>query len=557
MTEELRLLKDQWEGGPVKEALCGQKEMSDRFLTASGIEVQPLYTPLDLEKIGFDYITDLGFPGRFPFTRGKEPLGYRQGFWQFGQYAAFGNAEETNKRYRFLIQQGGTNISIALDMPTQLGYDSDHPLAEGEVGKVGVSIDSLADVETLFDGIPLDKLRQISTTANSIAPVWVALILVLAEKQQVSPDKFVIRIQNDILKEYVARGTYIFPPRPSVKIATDVTAYCIEHYPHWFPMSVSGYHMREAGSSAAQEIAFTIANTIAYADECVAKGIKAEDYLSRLAVFFNCGMDFFEEVAKFRAMRLLWARTFQKRYSVPDPNVLSYFLSVMTAGSSLTAQQPMNNIVRVSIEALAAVLGGCHVLYPCSMDEAYCTPTERAVKIALRTQQIIAHETGATRTVDPLAGSYFVESLTSELVQKAQAYLEKVEELGGAVRAIENGYFQKEIADSSYRIKQDIEHRKRVVVGVNQYVDEEELPIEILKVDPVLEEKQKAKLDDLKKQRDNQKVAHALKGVRRAAEADENLIPSLIEAVRVYATLGEMCDVLRSVYGEHTAPSSY
>jgi methylmalonyl-CoA mutase N-terminal domain/subunit len=315
--------------------------------------------------------------------------------------------------------------------------------------------------------------------------------------------------------------------------------------------------MREAGGSAAQEIAFTIANAIAYTDECVSKGIKAEDYLSRLAVFFNCGMDFFEEVAKFRAMRRLWANTFQKRYSVPDPNVLSYFLSVMTAGSSLTAQQPMNNIVRVSIEALAAVLGGCQVLYPCSMDEAYCTPTEKAVKVALRTQQIIAHETGATRTVDPLAGSYFVECLTSELEQKAQAYLDKVEELGGAVRAIESGYFQGEIANSSYRIKQDIENKERIVVGVNQYVDEEELPIEILKVDPVLEKKQKAKLKDLKKQRDNQEVVQALKGVRQAAEADENLIPSLVQAVRVYATMGEMCDVLREVYGEHTARSSY
>jgi len=519
--------------------------------------VKSLYTPIDLEDIGFDYVKDLGFPGRFPFTRGKDTLGYRQKFWQFGQYAAYGDAEETNKRYRFLLEHGGTNISIALDMPTQMGYDSDNPSAEGEVGKVGVSIDSLDDLETLFKGIPLNKLSQISTTANSIAPIWIAMILVLAEKQRVSPKSFVIRLQNDILKEYVARGTYIFPPKPSVNMATDVIAYCVTNHPHWFPMSVSGYHIREAGATAAQEIAFTLANAIAYTDDCVSKGIKAEEYLSKLAVFFNCGMDFFEEIAKFRAMRRLWARTFNKRYSISDPHILSYFLSCMTAGSSLTAQQPMNNIVRVAIEALAAVLGGVQVLYPCSMDEAYCTPTEKAVKVALRTQQIIANETGVTRTIDPLAGSYFLEHLTSELERKAQEYLDKIEKMGGAVRAVELGYYQDEIARSSYKIKQSIEKKERIVVGVNQYVDEEELPIEILKVDPALEEKQKLKLKKLRSSRNGTEVNKALKKVRQAAEKNENLVPSLTDAVRVYATLGELCDILREVYGEYTARSSF
>lgn len=557
MEDNLRKLKQEWERGPVEEAKKHQKERQDKFQTDSGIEVKPLYTPLDLEESSFDYADDLGFPGKFPFARGRDTLGYRQKFWQFGQYAAYGDAEETNKRYRFLLEHGGTNISVALDMPTQMGYDSDNPSAEGEVGKVGVSIDSLEDLETLFNGIPLNKLSQISTTANSIAPIWIAMILVLAEKQGVSPKSFVIRIQNDILKEYVARGTYIFPPQPSVNMATDVISYCVKNHPHWFPMSVSGYHIREAGASAAQEIAFTIANAIAYSDDCVAKGIKAEDYLSKLAVFFNCGMDFFEEIAKFRAMRRLWARTFNKRYSIPDPNVLSYFMSCMTAGSSLTAQQPMNNIVRVAIEALAAVLGGVQVLYPCSMDEAYCTPTEKAVKVALRTQQIIANESGATRTIDPMAGSYFVEQLTSELEKKAQEYLNKIDKIGGAVRAVELGYYQDEIARSSYKIKQDIEKKERIVVGVNQYVDEEELPIEILKVDPALEEKQKQKLKMLRSSRNNTEVKNALKKVNQAAENNDNLIPSITDAVRVYATLGEICDILRGVYGEYTARSSF
>ncbi len=557
MAEYLKTLRQEWERSAMQEALTRQKERKEKFQTDSGIEVGRLYTPQDLEDEGFDYSRDLGFPGKFPFTRGRDAFGYRQSFWLFGQYAAYGDAEESNKRYHFLLDHGGTSLSVALDIPTQLGYDSDHPMAEGEVGKVGVPLSSLEDMEALFKGIRLDRPRMIATTANAIAPIFVAMILVLAEKQGVSPKSFIIRLQNDILKEYVARGTYIYPPKPSVGITTDVVAYCAKHLPHWFPMTVAGYHMREAGATAAQELAFTIANAIAYTEECLARGLKAEDYLTRLAVFFNCGMDFFEEIAKLRAMRRLWARTFSKRYSIPDPDRLNYFLSIMTAGSSLTAQQPLNNIVRIAIESLAAVLGGCQVLNPCSMDEAYATPTEQAVKIALRTQQIIANETGVDRTVDPLAGSYFVEHLTTELEKKAQEYLEKIDVMGGAVKAIEKGYFQVEIARSAYRIKQEIESGERVIVGVNQYRDKDELPLHILKVDPALEKKQVDRLKRLKRQRNNAAVEETLRRVREAAENGENILPATIEAVKVYATTGEICDILREVHGEYRAPSYY
>ncbi|MDP2917862.1 MAG: methylmalonyl-CoA mutase family protein [Dehalococcoidia bacterium] len=557
MVIRFRALKEEWEEEVVRKSPDYEKDSKGRLITDSGIEVKSLYTPLDLEDIGFDYARDLGFPGKFPFARGKDPLGYRQKPWLFGQYAAYGDAEESNKRYHFLLDHGGTSLSVALDVPTQLGYDSDHPLAEGEVGKVGVPLNSLEDMEILFSGIPLDRPRQIAITANANGPVFIALVIALAEKQGTSPQNFVLRLQNDILKEYVARGTFIFPPEPSVGITTDVIVYCAQNYPHWIPMSVSGYHMREAGADAVQEIAFTIANAIAYTDSCIAKGLKAEDYLSRLAVFLTSGIDFFEEVAKLRAMRRLWARTFEKRYSVSDPDLLNYFLSVMTAGSSLTAQQPMNNVVRVAIQSLAAVLGGCQVLNPCSMDEAYCTPTEQAVKVALRTQQIIASETGVTRTVDPLAGSYFVEHLTNELEKKAREYLDKIDSMGGAIKAIEKGYFQVEIARSAYKIKQQVESGARVVVGVNKYIDKDELPITILKVDPVLERKQKERLKRLKGRRNNLQVKETLKRVRQAAESGENLVPPAIEAIKAYATVGEICDALREVYGEYSAPSFF
>ena len=553
LPEELKASREKWEHGPVQQALSRQKERRERFQTDSGIEVKPLYTPLDLEEIGFDYIRTLGFPGQYPFTRGRDPLGYRQNLWVMAQYAGFGDAEATNKRYHFLLDRGLTGIAVALDLPTQIGYDSDHPLAEGEVGKIGVPIDSLQDIEVLFKGIPLDRLREVSTTANAIGPIWLAMLIVFAEKLGVSLDKCVFRIQNDILKEYIARGTYIYPPEPSVSVCTDVISYCAEHHPHWLPLNACGYHIREAGANAAQEIAFTIANAIAYIDDAISKGVNPERFISSLSVFLTVGIDFFEEIAKFRAMRRLWARTFHKRYSISDPNLLSFNLVNFTAGSTLTAQQPLNNIVRVAIESLASALGGGQRLFPCSMDEAYSTPTEQAVKVALRTQQIIAHETGVTQTVDPLAGSYFIEYLTTKLETMAEEYLHRVEEVGGAIRAIESGYFQREIAKSAYEIKRQIEEGERVIVGVNQYVDKEELPIEILKVDPALERKQREKLKRLKKKRDNVEVRETLKGVKQAAENHENLVPSVIKAVRAYATVGEMCDTLREVYGEYSA----
>lgn len=552
---ELKVARDEWERGVVRPALKRRKERKEKFQTESGIEVKALYTPLDLAEIGFNYLRDVGFPGKYPFTRGRDPLGYRQNLWVITQYSGYGDAEETNKRYHFLLDRGGTGISVALDLPTQIGYDSDHPLAEGEVGKVGVPIDSLEDVEILFKGISLDRPRQVSTTANAIGPIWLAMLIALAEKQGVSLERCVFRLQNDILKEYIARGTYIYPPEPSVSVATDVITYCAEHHPHFLPMNVCGYHMREAGANAVQEIAFTVANAITYVDNVISKGFGPEKFLSSLAVFFSVGMDFFEEIAKFRAMRRLWAETLRKRYSIANPDVLSFNVINFTTGSTLTAQQPLNNIARVAIETLISALSSGHSLNTCSYDEAYCTPTEQAVKVALRTQQIIAEETGVTRTVDPLAGSYFVEYLTSKLVTLAEEYLRKIDDMGGAIRAIENGYFQREIAKSAYEIKRQIEEGERVIVGVNKYVDKEELPIEILKVDPVLEKKQKEKLKRLKQERNNVAVREALKELRHAAENHENLVPSLIQAAKAYATVGEMCDTLREVYGEYTAPS--
>lgn len=554
--KEIRSFMEDWDRKVVKQAISRQKERKERFQTASGIEVKPLYTPLDLEEIGFDYVRDLGFPGRYPFTRGKDPLGYRQNLWTFRQYSGYGDAQEANKRYRFLLEQGANALSIALDLPTQMGYDSDHPLAKGEVGKVGVAIDSLQDMETLFKDIPFEKVRSVGTVANAIPSIWLAMLLVWAEKNGVSTQNFVGRIQNDILKEFYAKGSYIFPPKESVGITTDVIAYCAEHYPHWIPCGVCGYHLSEAGANAAQEIGFTIASAITYIDETINKGLKPEKFISKLYVFLSNGMDFFEGIAKSRAMRRLWARTFNQRYSISDPSLLSFHRSGFTAGSSLTAQQPMNNIIRVAIESLAAVLGGCDFLHACSMDEALGTPTEESVKLSLRTQQIIAYETGVDQVVDPLAGSYFVEYLTTKLEAMAEEYLNKVLEIGGAIRAIETGYFQQQISRSAYELQREIEEGKRIIVGVNQYMDKEELPIKILKVAPAFERKQKEKLKKLRRERNHLEVRETLKELKHAAENCESLIPSLIRTVRAYTTVGEMCDTLREVYGEYT-PGHY
>ena len=540
-----------WQEGIVKCARAAHGERKKTFRNHSGMEIKHLYTPADLHAQSFDYERDLGFPGQFPFTRGRDPLGYRKDFWIFQQYAGFGDAEEANKRYRFLLDSGQTGISIALDLPTQIGLDSDDPLAEGEVGKIGVAIDSLEDLETLFNGIPLNKPRQISFVANAMSVIGLAMFIALAEKQKLSPNDITIRIQNDILKEFIARGAYIFPPGPSVRLGCDLIAYCVEHCPTWKPLNVCGYHIREAGATATQEIAFSLANAITYLDVLRDRGCDVAEVLPKLSAFMCVNTDFFEEIAKFRALRRLWARLFQKRYGIADPSKLSFDIVAFTAGSSLTAQQPMNNIVRVALECLAAVLGGCQSLFPCSMDEAYSTPTEQAVKVALRTQQIIAHETGVADTIDPLGGSYYLETLTSQLEKEAEKYLDEIEREGGAIRAIEKGYFQRKIEESSYRLQRAVENDEKIIVGLNKYREDESADIPVFKPPEETARKQKARLDKLKSTRDSHRVEEMLREVGRVAESGENVVPVLIEAVKSYATLGEICSVFRRVFGEY------
>jgi len=543
--------KNGWFEGTYKKNIAQQGERKTQFKTSSDLPIEPIYTPGDLEKRGFDYEKDLGFPGEYPFTRGKDPLGYRGKYWIFQQYAGFGNAEEANKRYQFLLDHGQTGISIALDLPTQLGLDSDHALAEGEVGKVGVSVCSLEDLEAIFQGIPLNKPRQISLVANGPAIIGLAMFIALAEKQGVPTAQMVLRIQNDILKEFIARGTYIYPPEPSVRLATDLMTYCAENHPNWLPLTVCGYHIREAGSTASQEIAFSLANALEYLDHIYERGFDVQNILPKLSAFMSVNMDFFEEIAKFRALRRLWARLFKERYNIEDISSLSFDLVNFTAGSSLTAQQPMNNIVRVTIECLAGVLGGCQSLFPCSMDEAYCTPTENSVKLALRTQQIIAHESGVADTIDPLGGSYYVEELTSAIENEARKYLSEIEKMGGAINAIEKGYFQEEIGNSAYRYQRAVENKERIIVGVNKYMDREELPIEIFRPSKDTEEKQKWKLKKLREKRNNKKVRDVLLAVEKVADSNDNLVPALVDAVKNYATLGEISDALRKVFGEY------
>lgn len=553
--KKLHELQNEWDSRCVSEALQRQPERKARFETPSGIEINRLYTPLDLQKQQFEYEKDLGFPGQYPFTRGKDTLGYRSNFWIFQQYAGFGDAEEANKRYRFLLDHGSSGISIALDLPTQMGIDSDNPLSEGEVGKCGVAIDSLQDLETIFNGIPLSRPRQISLVANGVSLIGLAMFLALAEKQGVATDEMVLRIQNDILKEFIARNTYIYPPRPSLRLATDLVTHCADHHPTWLPFTMCGYHIREAGATASQEIAFTIANALAYMDHLYERGGDVEKAISKLAAFMCVGMNFFEEIAKYRAMRRLWAKTCKDRYRIKDLSKLSFNLVNFTAGSSLTAQQPMNNIIRVTIECLAGTLGGCQSLFPCSMDEAFCTPTEQSVKIALRTQQIVAHETGAADTVDPMAGSYYVETLTTQLENEARKYLDEIENLGGALKAIESRYFQQKIQEASYDQQKQIQNKEKIIVGVNEFIDEEEIPIDIFKPSKESVERQINKLKQLKETRDNDKVQKILKEVERIARTDENLTAILVEAVQCYATVGEISDVFRKVFGEYRETS--
>ncbi len=542
-------LKD-WEEKVVNKAISRFPERKEKFESTSGYEIKRLYTPLDVKDMSYE--EDLGFPGRYPFTRGVQPTMYRARFWTMRQYAGFGTAEESNRRYKYLLSQGQTGLSVAFDLPTQIGYDSDHPMAEGEVGRVGVAIDSLEDMEILFDGIPLDQVST-SMTINSTAAILLAMYIVVAEKQGVPMEKLRGTIQNDILKEYIARGTYIFPPQPSMRIITDIIEFCAKNLPKWNPISISGYHIREAGSTAVQEVAFTLADAIAYVEAAIKAGLDPNVFGKRLSFFFAAHNDFLEEIAKFRAARRLWARIMKERFGVTDESAMRLRFHTQTGGSTLTAQQPMNNIVRVAIQALAAVLGGTQSLHTNSYDEALALPTEESVRIALRTQQIIAYESGVGDTVDPLAGSYAIEAMTNEIERRAKEYIEKIDALGGMVKAIESGYVQREINESAYRYQLSVENGERIIVGVNKFQIEEDIPINnILKVDPEDEEKQKARLRKLKERRDNEKVKKALERVRKAAEGDENLMPPIIDAVRVYATVGEISDTLREVFGEYT-----
>jgi methylmalonyl-CoA mutase N-terminal domain/subunit len=531
-------------------------ESKQTFTTISGIPKKRVYTPTDIAKM--DYAEDMGFPGEFPYTRNIYPTGYRGRIWTMRQYAGFGSAEETNARYKFLLSQGQTGLSVAFDLPTQLGYDSDNALALGEVGKVGVSINSLVDMEILFKGIPLERV-SISMTANAPAAVLLAMYILTAEKQNVTADKLAGTIQNDIFKEYIARGNFIFPPKPSICIAADILEYCAKFMPKWNAISISGYHIREAGANAIQELAFTLASGMAYVEAARKRGLNIDDFAPRLSFFFNSHNDFFEEIAKFRAARRIWARLMKEKYGAKNPGSWMLRFHTQTAGSSLTAQQPENNIVRTTIQALAAVLGGTQSLHTNSMDEAYALPTEKAVLISLRTQQIIAYESGVINTIDPLAGSYFIETLTNELEERAMKYIRTIESLGsgewkmlsGMIKGIETGFFQREIADASYMYQKEVERKERVVVGVNQFTVDEKRSIETLKIDEAVQKKQIARLKKLRLKRDTKKVEETLDELKKVAQREGNLMYPILECVKCYATVGEICNVLRSIYGEY------
>jgi methylmalonyl-CoA mutase N-terminal domain/subunit len=541
---------ERWEKITVGEVLEKFPERLKEFTTVSGMPIERLYTPMDVE--GLDYVRDLSFPGEFPFTRGVYPTGYRGRLWTMRQYAGFGTAEESNQRYKYLLEQGQTGLSVAFDLPTQVGYDSDHPLAEGEVGKAGVPVSSLKDMEILLDGIPLGRVST-SMTINATAPQVLAMYFSLAEKQGVALNNVRGTVQNDILKEYVARGTYIYPPEPSMRLVTDIIEYCFKNTPNFNTISVSGYHVREAGATAVQELAFTLANGIAYVEAAVERGLPVDSFAPRLSFFFACHNDFFEEVAKFRAARRMWARIMKERFGAKDPGSLLLRYHVQTSGCTLTAQQPFNNIVRVTMQALAAVLGGAQSLHTNSFDEALALPSEIAVMTALRTQQIIAYESGVTNTIDPLGGSYCVEFLTNRIEEEAMEYIDKIHEMGGAASAIQKGFYQKEIADSAYRYQREIESKQKIMVGMNEFVTDAKVPIKILRVAPEAEKRQIERLRKVRAERNGKKVKENLEKLRKAAEGQENLVPYIFEAVKAYATNGEISDTLREVFGEYKA----
>ena len=553
MSSRIRALAEEWKATTLAAALSRLPERRREFQTQSGIQVEPIYTPDDVQT---DYAHDLGFPGEYPFTRGAQPTMYRSRYWTMRQYAGFGTAKETNERYRYLLDQGQTGLSVAFDLPTQIGYDSDDPIAAGEVGRVGVSIASLEDMERLFDGIPLDKVST-SMTINAPAAVLLAMYIAVAKRQGVDPERLRGTVQNDILKEYVARGTYIYPPGPSMRLITDLIQYCHEHVPHWNTISISGYHIREAGSTAVQEVAFTLANAIAYVQAALDAGLAVDDFAPRLSFFFNAHNSVLEEVAKFRAARRLWARIMRERFGARNPRSCKLRFHTQTAGSMLTAQQPENNVVRVTLQALAAVLGGTQSLHTNSRDEALSLPTEQSVQIALRTQQIIAHESGMAESIDPLAGSYLIEAWTDEIDQRAIDYINVIDSLGGALQAIRKGYMQREIQESAYRWQEAVDRGDNVVVGVNRFRVEEDLELDRPRYDPAVGERQAERLLVLRDSRDNEKTSIALANLGSAARTDDNLMPWILKAVELDATIGEVCNVLRGVFGEYQAPSVF
>ncbi len=533
----------------VEKATSRFPERKDPFETTSDIELKRTYTPADTAD--FDYADKLGFPGQYPYTRGVQPTMYRSRFWTMRQYAGFATAEESNKRYKYLLEQGTSGLSVAFDLPTQIGYDSDHSMARGEVGKVGVAIDTLQDMEILFDGIPLNKVST-SMTINATAAMLLSMYLGVAEKQGVGFDQVAGTIQNDILKEYIARGTYIYPPAPSLRIISNIFEFCSQHVPRWNTISISGYHIREAGSSAVQEVAFTLADGIAYVQAAIDAGLDVDAFAPRLSFFFNAHNNFFEEIAKFRAARRMWAKIMKDRFKATNPKSMMLRFHTQTAGSTLTAQQPENNIVRVAVQAMAAALGGTQSLHTNSMDEALALPTEKSVRTALRTQQILAHENGAGDVIDPMGGSWYVESLTDQIEEKAMEYIQRIDDMGGMLKAIEMGFVQREIQESAYKYQKAIEKDEQIIVGVNRFQVEEHMgDVELLRIDEQVEKGQVAKLRKVKEERDNEAVTFRLSELKTAAEGTDNLVPKILEAVKVYASLGEISDVLRDVYGEY------
>lgn len=548
MGDEFKEKALKWED-KIQQQITKRPERRSEFTTVSELPIKRVYWPWDAEE--FDLETDLGIPGSYPFTRGVQPTMYRGRFWTMRQYAGFGSAEETNRRFKYLIEQGQTGLSVAFDLPTQIGYDSDHELAAGEVGKVGVAIDSIEDLELLFSGIDLSSVST-SMTINSPAAILLAMYIGVAEEQGADVSKLRGTIQNDILKEYPARGTYIFPPQPSMRVITDIFAFCNQHAPLWNTISISGYHIREAGSTAVQEVAFTLANGIAYVQAAIDTGLDVNDFGERLSFFFNSHQDFLEEIAKFRAARRMWARIMKERFGCTNPRAMMLRFHTQTAGCTLTAPQPDNNVVRVAFQALSAVLGGTQSLHTNSRDEAFALPSQESVQIALRTQQIIACETGAADTVDPLAGSYYIEALTDEIERRALEYIKKIDEMGGAVKAVECGYIEDEIQDSAYRFQKAVEANEQIIVGVNRFQTERTPLTNLLRVDPTVRETQMSRLKKLRAERDSHTVDKALAELKKCASGTDNLMPPILDAVRKRVTLGEICGVLRGVFGEYT-----